>query len=188
MNSYLQQMCLPACVLFLCVCLFFFFLIMLLDMKRSRACAPLVLCQSYQRSLPVAGRAEYSRVDSEGSNRANEVVRGVQHWRLMGRACRAANSEAASVISRAWWETTLRSECWGPAQPPDQRAGPLIHPQLERCCSLNAHAQAEISAQAHTSDTSMYANENKNNCVPRHALKICSCILHRNCTEWLRTE
>lgn len=102
MNSYLQQMCLPACVLFLCVCLFFFFfLIMLLDMKRSRACAPLVLCQSYQRSLPVAGRAEYSRVDSEGSNRANEVVRGVQHWRLMGRACRAANSEAASVISRA---------------------------------------------------------------------------------------
>lgn len=54
--------------------------------------------------------------------------------RADGRACQAANSKSTAVISQAWWETTLRSECWGPTQLRDQRAGPLIHQQLERCC------------------------------------------------------
>lgn len=55
-----------------------------------------------------------------------------------GRACLPANGEATSVISGAWWETTLHSERSGlelPLPPPqrtDQRADPLILRQLEK--------------------------------------------------------
>ena len=66
----------------------------------SLPCVPLVVCQLYQRLLPVAGRAEYSRVDLEGRIGLMKLSEACS-TKADGRACQAANSEAASVISRA---------------------------------------------------------------------------------------
>lgn len=63
-------------------------------------CTHLVVCQLYQRLLPVAGRAEYSRVDLEGRIGLMKLSEACS-TEADGRACQAANSEAASVISRA---------------------------------------------------------------------------------------